>query len=81
MFCWLIVFYDKSKGEQVAMQHGGKRKDAGRPPRPDDQKAVYKTLGVRLTPEFFEKIEHVAHLNGVSKSDIVRKAIEIYIEK
>ena len=65
----------------AAQRHGGKREGAGRPPLPEDQKATYKTLGVRLSPVFFDQLEEIAKKKRMSKSDIARKALEIYMEK
>lgn len=62
-------------------RRGGKRQGAGRPALPADQKATYKTLGVRLSPTFFDRLEELAKEKGMSKSEIVREALEKYIEK
>lgn len=65
----------------TAQRHGGKRQGAGRPALSADQKTTYKTLGVRLSPTFFDRLEELAKEKGISKSEIVREALEKYIEK
>ena len=49
-------------------RRGGKRQGAGRPALPADQKATYKTLGVRLSPTFFDRLEELALEKYIEKT-------------
>lgn len=58
---------------------GGPRPGAGRPPKTSSNAATY-TLGVRLPDDLRMRLETAARASGRKKSEIVKQAIEKYLE-
>lgn len=49
--------------------------------RDPNQPKRTKTMGVRITPEFFAEITHAAHRRGMTRADALRRWVKDGMER